>query len=240
MRHTTRHRPDLPVGILLAAGLGSRFDPAGLRNKLTEPLPGGPSRGLPVAFVAARRMRAALPRVIAVVRPASQGSPHADTLYKLLIDAGCEVIVSADAERGMGAALAAAVRATADASGWLVALADMPAIAPATIEDLAVALADAAAPGATGTAEAMSPAEFGGNIIVAPFFEGQRGHPVGFGTAHGAALAQLDGDEGARSVLANWPVWRLETLDAGVIRDVDTPLDLSALGASLAAPSATS
>ncbi|MEJ0002654.1 MAG: nucleotidyltransferase family protein [Pararobbsia sp.] len=213
MRHTTRHRPGLPVGILLAAGLGSRFDPAGLRNKLTEPLPAGPNRGLAVAFVAARRMRAALPRVVAVVRPASL---HLDTLSKLLADAGCEVIVSADAEHGMGAALAAAVRATADAPGWLVALADMPAIAPATIEDLATALTG---PGADA------------ETIVAPFYEGRRGHPVGFGPAHGPALARLDGDEGARGLLTTLPVRRFETLDAGVIRDVDTPLDLSALGA---------
>jgi molybdenum cofactor cytidylyltransferase len=215
MRHVTRHRPDLPVGILLAAGLGSRFDPAGLRNKLTEPLPAGPGRGLPVAFVAARRMRAALPRVIAVVRPGVPGSIHSATLQKLLADAGCEVIVSGDAERGMGAALAAAVRASAGAPGWLVALADMPAIAPATIEDLATALIGPDAPR---------------DAIVAPFFEGQRGHPVGFGPEHGPALARLDGDEGARSLLAAFPLRRFDTLDAGVIRDIDTPLDLSALG----------
>jgi molybdenum cofactor cytidylyltransferase len=221
MHHVTRHRPGLPVGILLAAGLGSRFDPAGLRNKLTEPLPAGPSRGLPVAFVAARRMRAALSRVIAVVRPGEPGSIQAATLRKVLADAGCEVIVSSDAERGMGAALAAAVRASADAPGWLVALADMPAIAPATIEDLATALIgpDAAR-----------------DVIVAPFFQGQRGHPVGFGPGHGAALARLDGDEGARALLAAFPVLRLDTLDAGVIRDIDTPHDLSALGNALAAP----
>jgi molybdenum cofactor cytidylyltransferase len=237
MHHVTRHRPGLPVGILLAAGLGSRFDPAGLRNKLTEPLPAGPGRGLPVAFVAARRMRAALPRVIAVVRPGEPGSIHASTLRKVLADAGCEVIVSADAERGMGAALAAAVRASMDAgahvsssasaganasaTGWLIALADMPAIAPATIDDLAAIL------GAPDAAR---------DTIVAPFFQGQRGHPVGFGPAHGAALAQLDGDEGARSLLSTFPILRLDTLDAGVIRDIDTPRDLNALGDALAAP----
>ncbi len=227
MHHVTRHRPGLPVGILLAAGLGSRFDPAGLRNKLTEPLPAGPGRGLPVAFVAARRMRAALPRVIAVVRPGEPGSIHASTLRKVLADAGCEVIVSAEAERGMGAALAAAVRASgagdanANSTGWLIALADMPAIAPATIDDLAAVL------GAPNAAR---------DTIVAPFFQGQRGHPVAFGPAHGAALAQLDGDEGARSLLATFPIRRLDTLDAGVIRDIDTPRDLNALGDALAAP----
>ena len=217
MRHVPPSRTDLPVGILLAAGLGSRFDPAGVRNKLTEPMPGGPTRGLPVAFVAARRLRAALPRVIAVVRPDTgngDAARHAQALKKLLIEAGCEVLVSAEAERGMGAALASAVRASADAPGWLVALADMPAIAPATLLDIA---------------EAVIAADAGPEIIVAPRHNGLRGHPVGFGRAHGAALAALDGDEGARSLLASAPVRYIDTLDAGVVHDIDTPLDLEAL-----------
>lgn len=217
MRHIARPRTDLPVGILLAAGLGSRFDPAGVRNKLTEPLPAGPTRGLPVAFVAARRLRAALPRVIAVVRPGSHSadaSRHTDTLKRLLTEAGCEVIVSADAERGMGAALAAAVRASIDAPGWLVALADMPAIAPATILEVAEALI---APGA------------GADAIIAPRHAGTRGHPVAFGTAHGPALAALDGDEGARSLLLGTTVRYIDTPDAGVIHDIDTPHDLAGL-----------
>lgn len=211
MRHIARPRPDLPVGILLAAGLGSRFDPAGVRNKLTEPLPAGPMRGLPVAFAAARRLRAALPRVIAVVRP---GTAHADTLGKLLAEAGCEVLLSAESERGMGAALAAAVRASHDARGWLVALADMPAIAPATMLEIA---------------EAVIAPDAGSDVIVAPRHDGVRGHPVGFGAAHGPALVALDGDEGARALLRDHPVQYLDTLDAGVVRDIDTPLDLAEL-----------
>lgn len=217
MRHIDRPRPDLPVGILLAAGLGSRFDPAGVRNKLTEPMPAGPTRGLPVAFVAARRLRAALPRVIAVVRPGTESEDaarHSQTLQKLFAQAGCEVLVSADAERGMGAALAAAVRATPEARGWVIALADMPAIAPATMLEVAEALA---APGAAA------------DTIVAPRLDGMHGHPVGFGAAHGPALGALDGDEGARGLLRQAHVQWIDTLDAGVVRDIDTPLDLEAL-----------
>jgi molybdenum cofactor cytidylyltransferase len=217
MRHVARPRPDLPVGILLAAGVGSRFDPAGVRNKLTEPLPAGPTRGLPVAFVAARRLRAALPRVIAVVRSgtgSADAARHTDTLSKLLAEAGCEVLVSDDAQRGMGAALAAAVRASLDARGWLVALADMPAIAPATMLEIA---------------EAVIAPDAGADAIVAPRHDGVRGHPVGFGAAHGPALAALDGDEGARALLGTHPVRYIETLDAGVVRDIDTPHDLAGL-----------
>lgn len=51
-----------PVGILLAAGRGRRFDPSGTRNKLLQPLPNGE----PVAVASARALLAVLPKVIAV------------------------------------------------------------------------------------------------------------------------------------------------------------------------------
>jgi len=57
-----------PVGILLAAGRGRRFDPAGLRNKLLQPL-----AGEPVVVASARKLLAAVPHVVAVVPPADGG-----------------------------------------------------------------------------------------------------------------------------------------------------------------------
>lgn len=54
-----------PVGILLAAGRGRRFDPSGERNKLLQALPGGE----PVVVASAHALLAVLPRVIAVVPP---------------------------------------------------------------------------------------------------------------------------------------------------------------------------
>ena len=69
----------------------------------------------------------ALPDAIAVVRPG-------DTrLAQRLRDAGLRIVECAHADDGMGASLACGVAATADADGWVVALADMPWIAPATI-----------------------------------------------------------------------------------------------------------
>ena len=44
------------------------------------------------------------------------------------------------AQEGMGASLACGVMASPDASGWIVALADMPWIRPATIQSVAAAL----------------------------------------------------------------------------------------------------
>ena len=71
----------LATGILLAAGLGSRFDPQGLQNKLLARLPDG----TPVAYEAAHRLLLAVPNVLAIVRPG------ADALARVLNDAGCDV-----------------------------------------------------------------------------------------------------------------------------------------------------
>ncbi len=189
----------LATGVLLAAGLGTRFDPSGVHSKLLAPL----ADGTPVAVAAARRLATAVSDVIAIVRPG------AERLALLLNEAGCQVLYTADAERGMGASLAAAVRASADADGWIVALADMPWIAPATIEALARTLDSGAA------------------SIVAPAYRGQRGHPVGFAAHHYEALVALDGDAGARTLLKTHPVTLLDLDDPGVLRDVDTPADLA-------------
>ena len=110
----------------------------------------------------------------------------------------------------MGASLACGVQATANAKGWLVALADMPWITPATIARVAAAVAD-------------------GALLAAPFHAGERGHPVGFGAACYAQLAALTGDEGAKSVIAAHRdrVARIDVDDRGVLRDVDAPADLA-------------
>lgn len=187
----------LATGVLLAAGFGSRFDPDGLHNKLLARMPDG----TPLAQEAAHRLLQVVPRVLAVVRPGS------DALARLLNDAGCDVVFAASAERGMGASLAAGIGASNDAEGWIVALADMPRIAPTTIE-------------------AVSRTLDGGASLVAPFYQGQRGHPVGFGIEHRDALLALDGDTGAKSLLMSHRVTKVDVDDPGILRDVDTPEDL--------------
>ena len=60
------------TGILLAAGKGSRFDPAGLQNKLLQVLPGGAC----VAAAAAANLAAGLPAGGGGGRPGA-GAPAA-------------------------------------------------------------------------------------------------------------------------------------------------------------------
>lgn len=183
------------VGILLAAGGSRRFG----GDKLLHPL----ADATPLAVSAARRLRPACDRLLAVVRPGS------DRLAELLAAEGFEPVVSPDAVMGMGHSLAAGIGAAPDAAGWLIALADMPYIAPATHVRVAEAL------------------RAGGSVVV-PEYRGRRGHPVGFGAAWGAQLALLSGDEGARSILRRFPdaIVRCTVDDPGVIRDVDRPADL--------------
>nr|WP_314545485.1 nucleotidyltransferase family protein [uncultured Massilia sp.] len=198
-----REAPLSVVGILMAAGRGRRFDPAGQRNKLLQPL--AHAGGEPVVVASARKLLAAVPRVVAVVPPGDGG------VAALLAGLGCEVTVCADADSGMAASLTHAIRHSLSLAptpdGWLVALGDMPHVAPATLAALAAALA-------------------GGAPIVAPVMEGKRGNPVGFGRLHLDALLALEGDQGARRLLQTCPVTEIPVGDMGIFRDIDTPDDL--------------
>jgi len=132
-------------------------------------------------------------------------------LAAALRDAGAMVIESERAHEGMGVTLATGVATAAEADGWVVALADMPWIAPATIAAVAARVRDGAS-------------------VVAPVHRGNRGHPVGFGREHQAALEALTGDEGARGLVASQRtvLELLDVQDPGVLLDVDHGDDLSA------------
>lgn len=194
------------VGILLAAGLGTRFDPTGARLKLLEPAPAGAHAGRPLAVAAALNLRAAVDEVVAVVRPIDGDAQR--SLHAALADAGCRLVVCERAGEGMGASLACGVLAASSADGWLIALADMPAIAPATIAAVARALR-------------------AGHAAAAPFVGGRRGHPVGFSRACFDQLARSTGDSGARGVFAEHPPFRVEVDDRGALLDIDSPSDLT-------------
>lgn len=186
------------VGILLAAGQGSRFGGGKLLARMKD--------GTPVGVQSTRRLRSVLDEVIAVVRPQD------DALAALLSGEAIRVERCPSAHEGMGASLAHAVRASIDADGWVVALADMPLIDPRTIAKVA----DAVRAGA---------------LIAAPSYRGERGHPVGFSGALGARLAALGGDAGARDILRaeSAHVRLVDVDDPGVLADIDTPEHLRAI-----------
>ncbi len=112
---------------------------------------------------------------------------------------------------GMGDSIAAAVRATADAGGWLILPADLPLVQAATLRRIAEGLSQWQA--------------------VQPVHAGARGHPVGFAESNGAALMALEGPLGAASVLRALRTMNalseMEVDDVGVVTDIDTLDDLA-------------
>ena len=115
----------------------------------------------------------------------------------------------AEAQLGMGHSLAWGVLQTPRVDGWLIGLADMPAVQAQSIRAVAHALLP--------------------HNIVVPTHGGLRGHPVGFGRDFGNELLTVRGDSGARSVLQahrdalHW----LELDDPGLLLDVDEPSQLA-------------
>lgn len=191
--HMTVQQPI--VGVLLAAGAGVRFG----GGKLVHPL----DDGVAIAAHAARNLIAAGLHVVAVTRLGD--FPLAD----MLEEEGCQVMPCAESIRGMGHTLAHGIASSRDAGGWVVALADMPRIRPATIAAVAAAIAD-------------------GALIAAPQYRGERAHPVGFGSSLREELLFLSGDTGAKSVLQRHldAILLIDSDDPGVVLDIDLKADL--------------
>jgi molybdenum cofactor cytidylyltransferase len=192
------------VGVLLAAGRGSRFDPSGARLKLLEAATRGCHSGAALAIAAARTLRVVLDEVVAVVAPPSEDNQI--ELHNLLRSEGCTIVVNPRAAEGQGTSIACGIGATSSADGWVIALADMPAIQPDTVRRVVGAL-------------------HAGATTVAPAYRGRRGHPVGFAALMRSELLASAGDAGARHVLARHPPQLIEVDDPGVLYDVDTPGD---------------
>lgn len=180
------------VGILLAAGSSRRFG----SDKRLHLLPDG----TPMVLASARHLAAVCARTIVVIRPGDT------VLASLLAAERMETIVCAAAELGMGHSLSSGVAASADAGGWLIALADMPYIQPASYNAVVRVLQ-------------------AGARMARPVFAGQMGHPVGFSAECFAALLALTGDQGGKAILDADPAALVTCpiADPGVLKDVDLP-----------------
>ena len=64
--------------------------------------------------------------------------------------------------------------------------------------------------------------------MAAPFLNGRRGHPVGFGAAYRKELLNLQGDTGARGLLVRDQarLVQIGTDHPGIFADIDTPENL--------------
>ncbi len=201
------------AAIVLAAGTARRFGSDKLLHPLT--LLG---QTLPLAAHSLLPWIAIFGQVTVVVRPAA-------TLFCNRIEAALAAIQPAaiqpaairwvecaDAATGMAASLAAGIRANPDAAGWLVGLADMPAI--------------------PGTAiAAVRDALLAGAALAAPASNGRRGHPVGFAARYRDELLALRGDGGARQLLERdaGDIMTINISNGGIFTDIDRPGDLTEL-----------
>ena len=188
------------MGLLLAGGAARRFG----ANKLLANLPTGEAVGL----LAAAKLAAVVDHLLVVVR--ADDEPTAGAFAQ----AGYDVLRCAEARLGMAHSLAGGVAASLTSAAWMVALADMPLISPATLVALVACWRQH-------------------DRIVVPMCAGQAGHPVIFPARWRDALLVLQGDSGARALLEAHgdDVFTYPTTDTGVVRDIDTPQDLA-----LAAP----
>ncbi|MAR91670.1 MAG: hypothetical protein CML06_12420 [Pseudomonadales bacterium] len=187
-----------PVFLVCAAGSSTRFG----SNNLLHPLAG--QQSLLATTLSRLRAGSDLPCQVAYTGTRTQ-------LREEILRCNCTPLPLRPASAGLGDTIARAVQQNADAGGWIICLADMPAIQPQTYATI----------GSHCYREQ----------IVAPVYQGRRGHPVFFPRSCFSRLSQLHGDQGAAALLRQNPdsLCLVEVADAGVLLDMDTPDDLDRL-----------
>ena len=178
-----RSAPRPPTVLILAAGSGTRFRASGGSTHKLDALLDG----------------------VTVLERSIQAAQQSGLPWHL--------VRKGEGGAGMGDSIAAGVRATPDANGWLIIPGDLPLVRPATLMLVGKTLVE------------------GEHDVVMPFFEGKQGHPVAFSANCFAALTALHGDKGAspivRDARARGQVLDLAVDDEGVVTDIDTVDDLA-------------
>ena len=165
-------------------------------HKLDQPLGGTTVLGATVRHA----VQTQLPVVVVTV------AARAEALSRQLATRDIVVVSDEDAARGMGASIATGVAERSGAPGWLVLPGDMPLVRPDSILAVATALEQ--------------------HAVACAQYRGRRGHPVGFAAELYTELVLLNGDDGARRVVARYPAHAQEVDDPGVLMDIDTLDDL--------------
>lgn len=193
-----------PVVVVLAAGQGCRFKGPG--HKLHQEL----REGETVLQRTLSQVRASgLPWVIVTTEAMKDTVrslvPRPDQLV-VLPERGVQGQVL---PVGMGHSIAAGVSATGDAPGWVLLPGDMPGVTPDTLRAVADGLGEQA--------------------VAFAQHRGRSGQPLAFSAELYSDLVGLQGDEGARRLVARYPAVGIEVPDPSVLESVDTVEDLQRL-----------
>lgn len=170
-------------------------------HKLAQPFDGLTVLGATVR----RAIQSQLPVVVVTT------AALAPAVGRLLATRDIVVLSAVAAARGMAHSLAAGVAERSGAPGWLLLPGDMPLVEPDSLLAVAAALEH--------------------HAVVQAQHLGRRGYPVAFAAELYSELIMLDGDDGARRLIARYPAHGEAVADPGVLLDVDTPTDLLTLQA---------
>jgi len=138
---------------------------------------------------------------------------EAEKLEALVADPRVNIVNNPDFAQGLSGSLRRGIAALpADVDGVVVLLADMPRITAAHLDALIDAYAS-------------------GDRILVPMHGGQRGNPILWPRRFFAAMQGIEGDKGARELLARHAdaIVSVEMPDEAIFADVDTPEDLGAV-----------
>ena len=194
------------AAIVLAAGRSTRM---GGPNKLLAEI-----NGRPLVRIAAEEALKSQARPVIVV------TGHQRERVEAAL-AGLDVVLAhnPDFADGLSTSLKAGIAAVpADADGAIVRLGDMPQVDAKLIDRLL---------------SAFDPEE--GALVVVPTIDGKRGNPVVWSRRFFPELAALDGDTGARHLIASYPeaVTEVPLTGNAALVDVDTPDVLKAVKAEI-------
>ena len=190
------------AAIVLAAGRSSRMAP---HNKLLQAI-----NGEPMVRRVATVALASGARPVIVVTGYDAGSV-ADALHGLEV----RIVHNPSYADGLSTSLRAGLRALPEGcDGALICLGDMPGIEVGVLRALLTAF------------EAS-----GRDAICVPVRHGRQGNPVLWGASYFAEMMAIDGDRGAKPMIARHAdhVIEMEVATNGIFEDVDAPSDLARL-----------
>ncbi|HEX4759403.1 MAG TPA: nucleotidyltransferase family protein [Thermoleophilaceae bacterium] len=134
---------------------------------------------------------------------------HASEIEARIDPRGAEVLVCNEWDEGQAASLRTGLSAVEDLDAAVILLGDQPGITPSAIEAVL--------------------AHFDGTRPLRAVYDGAPGHPVVMPRSLFAAAMRLEGDEGAKQLLEEAGVRRVEVGHLCEPTDIDTPADLDAL-----------